>query len=274
MEKENCIICNSLFEKTRPNKICCSINCRQKKYRLNHNELIKIKSKLWRDEHPNYNSKYKKQWRMENPNYDNNYYNKNQKQILERVKKNYRDNKNKKLKYQNNYYKNNKKEILKKMKQYREDFKDLIKERKNKDYINNKERYNERSKLNYHNKYKLDPNYKKYRNEYEVNKRKTDELYYLKHIVRSRLAKFLNISKFNKISSTFKMIGCTPQELKDHLEKQFVDNMNWDNRGQWHIDHIKPLASAESEEDLINLCHYTNLQPLWAEDNLKKGAIY
>ena len=47
--------------------------------------------------------------------------------------------------------------------------------------------------------------------------------------------------------------------------------MNWDNHGEWHIDHIIPLSSANTEEELIKLCHYTNLQPLWAEDNLSKS---
>ena len=47
--------------------------------------------------------------------------------------------------------------------------------------------------------------------------------------------------------------------------------MKWDNHGKWHIDHIIPLSSAETEEEVYNLCHYTNLQPLWGEDNLKKG---
>ena len=62
------------------------------------------------------------------------------------------------------------------------------------------------------------------------------------------------------------------EELKIHLEKQFKPGMSWDNRKEWHIDHIVPLASAKDEETMNKLCHYTNLQPLWAEENLSKGA--
>ena len=50
--------------------------------------------------------------------------------------------------------------------------------------------------------------------------------------------------------------------------------MNWENTGKWHLYHTKPLKLAETEEDVIKLNHYTNFQPLWAEDNLKKGSKY
>ena len=70
------------------------------------------------------------------------------------------------------------------------------------------------------------------------------------------------------------MIGCQWDELKNHIESKFVDDMSWSNRHLWHIDHIVPLARAKSEEEMIKLSHYTNLQPLWAEDNFKKGAKF
>jgi len=57
----------------------------------------------------------------------------------------------------------------------------------------------------------------------------------------------------------------------EHFESLFTNGMCWNNMGQWHIDHIIPLSTAITEEDVIRLCHYTNLQPLWAEDNLKKS---
>lgn len=80
-------------------------------------------------------------------------------------------------------------------------------------------------------------------------------------------APFYKTKEFNEV------IGCTIEELKNHLEKQFMEGMNWENHGLygWHIDHKIPLSSAQSEDDLYKLCHYTNLQPLWASDNLKKG---
>jgi hypothetical protein len=48
--------------------------------------------------------------------------------------------------------------------------------------------------------------------------------------------------------------------------------MTWENHGEWHLDHIKSLASSKTEQELYKRCHYTNLQPLWAIDNIKKGA--
>lgn len=59
--------------------------------------------------------------------------------------------------------------------------------------------------------------------------------------------------------------------VRNHLENQFTDGMSWDNMGKWHIDHITPLSSAKTPEELKSLCHYLNLQPLWAFDNLSKG---
>jgi hypothetical protein len=67
------------------------------------------------------------------------------------------------------------------------------------------------------------------------------------------------------------MVGCSPVELKMYLEKQFENGMTWDNRNEWHIDHITPLSSAKTEKDVINLCYFTNLQPLWVKENLEKS---
>lgn len=92
--------------------------------------------------------------------------------------------------------------------------------------------------------------------------------------LRRRFEKALNGSR-----STAFVVGLTGgslAHLQCHLEKQFTDGMSWDNYGPsgWHIDHVKPCASFDlrDPEQLRKCFHYTNLQPLWAKDNLKKGA--
>ena len=66
------------------------------------------------------------------------------------------------------------------------------------------------------------------------------------------------------------LLGCTVSECRKHLEQQFLPGMTWDNYGEWHVDHIRPCASFEDPAD-PRCWHYTNLQPLWAEDNLSKS---
>jgi hypothetical protein len=68
-------------------------------------------------------------------------------------------------------------------------------------------------------------------------------------------------------------LGCSPSRLVESLEKKMTDGMSWSNAGQWHIDHIIPLAKCDlrRQEDVEASCHYLNLQPLWASDNSRKG---
>lgn len=75
-----------------------------------------------------------------------------------------------------------------------------------------------------------------------------------------------------KSSNTFDMLGYTPQELTNHIERQFVKGMGWDNRDKWHIDHIVPISTAKTIEDVIALNQLSNLRPLWAHENLSKSA--
>lgn len=111
-----------------------------------------------------------------------------------------------------------------------------------------------------------------YSAEYARARRKSDPVYATMCRVRARVsAAFLN-NGFNRNTKTEEIIGCTWLELKEHIERQFVRGMSWNNRGDWHIDHIVPLASAKTEEGIISLCHFTNLRPVWAGENLRKGA--
>ena len=102
-------------------------------------------------------------------------------------------------------------------------------------------------------------------------KYKYNTIYRLSGNIRNRLNGFLKANKIRKNNKTFNIIGCTPDFLKQYIENRFCEGMNWGNRDEWHIDHIVPLSSAKTEEEIYKLCHYTNLQPLWKKDNLKKG---
>ena len=97
--------------------------------------------------------------------------------------------------------------------------------------------------------------------------------YKIRNSVRKRMNNYLKLKNFTKKNKTSDVFGLTPQELIVYIESQFKDKMSWSNYGYygWHIDHIIPLSSAKSEDEIYKLCHYTNLQPLWAEDNFKKS---
>ena len=84
------------------------------------------------------------------------------------------------------------------------------------------------------------------------------------------------LKNFKKSKSTETLVGCSFEDLKAHLESQFKDGMNWENYGQWHVDHIRPCVSFDlaKKSEQLECFHYTNLQPLWAEENIKKSDKY
>lgn len=89
--------------------------------------------------------------------------------------------------------------------------------------------------------------------------------------MRSNLCRIIRGQGYTKKSSCNEIYGCSFDELKKHIELQFKEGMSWENRGEWHIDHIIPLVNATTEEELLKLNHYTNLRPLWAKENLTRS---
>ena len=112
-----------------------------------------------------------------------------------------------------------------------------------------------------------------YYRQYENHRIKNDPLFKLAKNLRQRLRNSLKAKSWKKNAKFNEYIGCSLEQLKQHLELQFTEGMTWDNHGVhgWHIDHIIPLASANNEQELYGLSHYKNLQPLWAIDNIKKS---
>lgn len=99
----------------------------------------------------------------------------------------------------------------------------------------------------------------------------SDPLTNLKVKLRARFRQSLTAKNLNKQKSVAKLIGISLPEFKKYIEKQFQSGMSWENSGSFHIDHKIPLDSANTEKELYDLWHYTNLQPLYPKDNLTKS---
>jgi hypothetical protein len=138
------------------------------------------------------------------------------------------------------------------------------------------ERNEYRAKYYELNKEKIKKYNKKFQKNNSNNRKKkyhSDPIVKLRHRLSCRVREVLNFKSLVKNKTYNEIIGCTPTFLKEYLESKFIEGMSWENHGLqgWHIDHIVPLSSAKTEDEIYKLCHYTNLQPLWAEDNLKKS---
>lgn len=147
-----------------------------------------------------------------------------------------------------------------------------------KNRVETDEEYRKYQSLKRHN-LRQKPEYKKKANEYQKKRHKIkmeDPVYRLMINSRKRLSLAFKYKGFGKDTKTADLLGCSFEELKEHIEKQFVGNMSWENygfeHGCWHMDHIIPFAIADTEEDVKELSRYTNIQPLWATDNWAKGG--
>ena len=152
---------------------------------------------------------------------------------------------------------------------------DKIKEQKKEYYKANVDKFKQYNKNNAD---KLKEQKKQYNkaNRDTINKQRTlrrnqDPLFKLKENTRSRIRQSIKNNGYTKQSRTYKILGCSYEQFKSHIEKQFTEGMNWDNHGEWHLDHIIPISLGLTEEEIIALNHYTNFQPLWAEDNIQKS---
>lgn len=193
-------------------------------------------------------------------------------------------------KYQDNRYLEKKESILKKNKEY---------------YLNNKETINLRNKgwreknikkmKEYFKQYSIDNAERKrkvgqiYRARLEIRERTrlqrrrkvaTDPLFKISRLLRKRIAAGIKYHRGEKAYKTIELLGCSIEIARKHIESQFKKGMTWENwtridfnKNTWNIDHIIPIDSFNllNPEDQKRAFHYTNLQPLWAIDNLKKG---
>jgi hypothetical protein len=110
------------------------------------------------------------------------------------------------------------------------------------------------------------------RNKYQKKRLSEDFVYSFKFKINNIIRKSFKKRNCIKSKRTEEILGCTIQEFIYYISSKFTEGMTLENYGEWHLDHIIPISSAKKEEDVIRLNHHTNLQPLWAEDNMKKGS--
>ena len=247
IQNQNLEKCLNAIEPSKENEITDTTNETKNDY----------ERKSWKDiTNPKERQKaYNKAWRETNKEskkaYDKDYREINKEKRKVRQKSYCDANKDKLNSKSKAYNKVNKDKICSYKKDYRETNKEKLKvQKKNWDIIN-------KEKVNI----------------YFKNKKKTDIQFRLSCNLRNRL--YHAINRNFKAGSAVRDLGCSISELKSYLESKFSSGMTWDNWALdgWHIDHIKPLSSFDltNRQQLLEACHYTNLQPLWATDNLIKS---
>jgi hypothetical protein len=245
----------SEFNKGNDPKTGLQYRCKEclKKYRKENKGTISEKQKIYRIENKDKISKLQKEYRVKNSDKIKKakkiYSLKNIEILKERKKKYYYNNTDKIKEYGISYRKKNNELIKQKQKEY---------------YLNNKEKILIRTK-----KYASENREKINKNQ---SKRKLlDPLFKLKCNVYNLIYISLKKQGYSKKSKTYQILKCTFEEFKVHIENKFTEGMTWSNMGKWHLDHIYPVSLAKDEEEVIKLNHYTNFQPLWAIDNIRKS---
>jgi hypothetical protein len=194
----------------------------------------------WKNKNPDKMRSYRKKWSDKNSEYHVKYYESNKSYLL---------------KYRKDWYLKNKDYVLIQKYEY---------------YSKNKEHILHQQKLYY--------NMIKFNNKYIIYHREYMKKYYKKYpyffACRNILKRTLSYIGIDKKESTKNLLGYSSVDLKIHLESLFVDDMTWENYGDWHIDHIKPLSKFSIDDQISVINSLGNLQPLWAYDNLKKSNKY
>lgn len=166
--------------------------------------------------------------------------------------------------YKKKYRETHKEEIAAYKKDYRLKHKEEINAYARDYYYQNQEKC-KRNAASYYARIKDTEEYK------EKRRIRARENYGLHDKLRTHIRKAIKRGNCIKNKHTEEILGCSIEQFKTYIASLFQEGMSWDNYGEWHLDHIKPISLAKTEEEAYQLCHYTNYQPLWAKDNLSKG---
>ena len=231
------------------------------------------KNKSSQDGHRNNCKSCSKSYRLKN------------KDIESEKKKDYYLKNKEKIDLRNKEYNNINKDVInKRSSEYQKNNLDKVKEYRREYYLNNKEKIDLKNKSYYlDNKDKILNNQKKRISSYIKRRKSECPIFKFNYSIRMSLSKCFKRNGYTKKSRTHEILGCSFEEFKIYIESKFEPWMTWDNRGLyngelnygWDIDHKDPISLAKTEEDIIRLNHYTNLQPLCSKINrdIKKNKL-
>lgn len=214
--------------------------------------------------------KYSQKWHKDNKEHIKEYLKENKEYISERSKKYYERNKEHLKEYSKEFRNNNKEYYNNYNKEYKKTHKEEI-SGYNKEWLENhrNERRAYKKKYRIENKDLINSS----RRIYQRKRLENDKLYKLKHQLRHLIGRSFERRGYKKNSKTEEIIGCDFDTFIKYLLETYKKNygVEYDNKEKVHIDHIIPLSKAKTEEEVIKLCHYTNLQLLKAKDNIEKS---
>lgn len=240
-------------------------NEKLKQYRKDYYE--KNKEKIKETSKKNRAKKYKRNPEKTKEN-KKRWYEKNKEKITQESKKRYKENPEKIQQKNKKWREQNKEKLRISKKQYLEENKEYYKEYYRNYYLENKDKIKEKQSEN---KDTIRENQK----HYSKNRRDSDPLYKITGNLRRMISRAFNRNGYTKESKTFEILGCSFEDFKTYIESKFESWMTWENYGKyngelnygWDIDHIIPLSKASTIEELIQLNHFTNLQPLCSKIN-------
>ena len=219
------------------------------------------------------------------------YYENNKERELLRCENYRKENKEKIREVDRKYYENNKDKVINRVKNYSNNNKEIIKERKKEYYYLNKDNIKNNNSTNKEikkiNRIKYTKANRDKINEYQRNyfkiRRENDPLFKLSCNVRSLIRQLLANNGYKKCSKSVIILGCSFDDFKKYLESQFESWMSWENYGKyngelnygWDIDHIIPVSTGITEQEILKLNYYTNLQPLCSKTNrdIKRNTL-
>ena len=269
-----CKACLAAYKREYQQKNKEKVAAYHREYRQQNKEKRREYYKTNKEKVAAYQREYFQQNKEKVAAYKREYRQRNKEEIAAKKREHYQENKEKIDAYQREYFQQNKEKITAYNREYKQQNKEKLAANQREYYQENKEKIDAyQREYQQKNKEKVAA----YKREYLRKRYHSDPEFNVLCRLRKRMWNAVKaVGLDNKCASSRELLGISPQGLKEWLEAQFTDGMSWENRSEWHIDHIIPCDAFDLTVDQNQrICFwYKNLQPLWIKDNLQKSNTY